>query len=68
MRTTISIDDSLLEELMRKTQESNAASAIKKALVAYIQQSKKQELLALRGTVQMHGDWQALRQLDTQAL
>jgi len=68
MRTTISIDDTFLEDLMRQTKQVNPVSAIKKALTEYMKQAKKRELLALRGTVQMTDDWQTLRQLDTQAL
>jgi Arc/MetJ family transcription regulator len=68
MRTTISIDDAVLEDLMRQTKQVNPVSAIKTALTEYMKQAKKRELLALRGTLQMTDDWQTLRQLDTQAL
>lgn len=67
MRTTISIDDSLMQTIMQSTGQKSAVAAIRQALAAYAQQSRKDKVLALRGQVAIDGDWQALRALDVQA-
>lgn len=65
MRTTITIDDKLAEDLMQSTQEKSITAAIKVALQDYLAGLRKQKLLALRGQVQIEDNWQQLRQLDT---
>jgi hypothetical protein len=57
MRTTLSIDDAIL-----------ALQAIRQAVQVFVEQSRRQELLALRGTVDMADNWQSLRALDTAKL
>jgi Arc/MetJ family transcription regulator len=65
MRTTLSIDDSILASVMRYTQQANAMQAIRQAVQVFVEQSRRQELLALRGTVDIANNWQNLRSLDT---
>jgi Arc/MetJ family transcription regulator len=65
MRTTLSIDDNILASVMRYTQQSNAMQAIKQAVQVFVEQSRRQELLALRGSVDITDNWQNLRRLDT---
>ena len=64
MRTTLNIDDSVAEQLMRITGEKSHASAIRHALNDYLALMRKENLLALRGQVQIEDTWQELRQLD----
>ena len=64
MRITLNIDDSVADQLMRITGEKSHASAIRHALNAYLAAMRKQQLLALRGQVQIDDTWQELRQLD----
>lgn len=65
MRTTITIDDIFVKELMQITGEKSITSAIKVALRDYLASLRKQKLLALRGQVQIEDTWQQLRQQDT---
>jgi len=64
MRTTLTLDDNLVESLMRVTGEKNYAAAIRNALQGYLKQARKQKLLALRGMVQVEDNWRDLRKLE----
>jgi metal-responsive CopG/Arc/MetJ family transcriptional regulator len=65
MQTTITIDDQQLKNLMLYTHSSNESEAIYKAIQTYLQQAKQQQdLLALRGQVDIEDNWQALRELE----
>lgn len=64
MRTTLSIDDEIANQLMQATGEKNHSSAIRHALQAYLKQIRKEKLLALRGNVDIADNWQELRALD----
>ena len=63
MRTTLILDDVLVESLMRVT-GGKLAAAIRHALQGYLKQARKQKLLALRGTVQVEDNWRDLRKLE----
>ena len=65
MRTTITIDDKLSQELLQTTGEKSITAAIRTALQGYLVGLRKQKLLALRGQVQIEDTWQQLRQQDT---
>lgn len=64
MRTTITIDDDLMTQLMQTTGESSPAKALRQAVQDYVQQARIKKLLALRGQVALEDNWQALRALD----
>lgn len=66
MRTTITLDDQLANQLMQITGEHNPVAAIRLALQDYLRLARKQQVLALRGQVQVDDNWQALRALDSQ--
>lgn len=65
MRTTITIDDNLSNELMQITGQKSITAAIRIALNDYLANLRKQRLLALRGKVDVQDNWQTLRQMDT---
>ena len=64
MRTTLTIDDSQIQDLMQVTGRSSAVAAISQALDEYLRQSRKQKVLALRGQVQINDNWRELRALE----
>ena len=49
MRTTIDIQDSLLSEVIKKTQARSKKKAVEIALKEYIRYSKKQDLIKMIG-------------------
>ena len=64
MRTTITIDDDLMTQLMRITGESSPAKALRQAVQDYVRQARVKKLLALRGQVALEDNWQGLRALE----
>ncbi len=64
MRTSLNIDDNLLADVMQSTGEKNRSEAIRVALSSYLQQQRKNKILALRGKVDIDDNWQKLRELE----
>lgn len=65
MRTTLNIDDALLEQVIHYTKSSNRSAAILIALRAYVRREEIERIRAMRGTMEFDGDLYALRALDT---
>ncbi len=66
MRTTLSIDDQVMQSVMQATGRSNPLDAVRDALQSYLQEQKLKKVIALRGKVQITDNWRKLRSLDTQ--
>lgn len=66
MRTTINVDDHLFEELIRRTGAHTKTAAVRIALEEFIRLKRKEELLSLRGKVDILDNWRELRQLEIQ--
>lgn len=64
MRTTLTIDDDLLENVMLLTHAESRADGIRIALQEYIRLRRKQQVLDLRGKLDIDDNWQALRDLE----
>jgi Arc/MetJ family transcription regulator len=62
MRTTLDIDDGLFSELMRLTHATTKTQAVRHALMEYIRLRHKEELLALRGRLEIEDNWHQLRE------
>lgn len=65
MRTTLTIDDDLIQEVSKATGKKTPLEAIRAALQAYVRQEKLKKVLALRGKVDIEDNWRELRKLDT---
>ena len=68
MRTTLNIDDELLEQVMQFTESSNRSEAVRIALKSYIRQQEIRQMQAMRGTIDIDDTWRELRALDTRPL
>ncbi len=64
MRTTITIDDNQVKDLMQITGQNSAVTAIRQALDDYLRQARKKKVLALRGQVQIADNWREMRALE----
>jgi len=64
MRTTLSMDDEQVRSLMQITGQPSPVSAIRHALEDYLRQSRKKQVLALRGQVQIDDNWRELRAIE----
>lgn len=69
MRTTLRLDDGLVQELMKITEAKTKTEAIHLAISEFIRRKKIEGLLALEGKVPLDVDWRELeeRELKTQA-
>ena len=65
MRTTVTIDDQGIREVMQLTGEKTAVAAIREALDRYRRFEAKRRVLALRGEVAIEDTWRQLRELET---
>ena len=65
MRTTLTIDDSVISQVIQTTRLGNPLDAIRQALHSYLQQEKLKQVIAMRGKVNLEDNWRELRQLDT---
>jgi metal-responsive CopG/Arc/MetJ family transcriptional regulator len=68
MRTTLNIDDNIMEKVMSYTGQKNRSEAVRQALSSFIKEQKKKQILELRGQVNIEDDWRELRKLDTSPL
>jgi hypothetical protein len=64
MRTTLNIEDGLFDDLMRLTQATTKTQAVRDALTEYIRLRRKEELLALRGRLEIEDNWRQLRESE----
>jgi len=64
MRTTIHIEDNLLADLMRLTHAATKTQAVRDALTEFIRLRCKEELLALRGRLEIEDNWRQLREAE----
>jgi Arc/MetJ family transcription regulator len=65
MRTTLTIDDAVMSQVLQTTGRSNPLDAIREALQSYLKQEKLKQVIAMRGQLDLQDNWRELRQLDT---
>ncbi len=64
MRTTLNIEDHLFGDLIELTGARTKTEAVRKALHEFVRWRRKQQLLALRGNLDIEDGWSRLRELD----
>ena len=57
MRATLNIPDQLIEEVQRLSGQKTKTGAIITVMEEYVRRKKLEDLLALRGKVQIDYDW-----------
>lgn len=67
MRTTLSLDDKLITELMAVTGARTKTEAIHLAITEFLRKKKVEGLLALEGKVHLDLDWRELEELELKA-
>lgn len=65
MKTTISLDNTVLEQLLTYTQAKTTKESVAKAIEEYIRFKQRQELLNCRGAVDIEDNWRELRDLES---
>lgn len=65
MRTTIDVDEHLLEKVVEVTGEASKSKAVSKALEGYLRRVRIEHLLSLRGKLDLDLDnWYELRHTE----
>ena len=67
MRTTMSLDDRLIKELMDVTGAKTKTGAIHLAISEFIRRKKIEGLLALEGRIHIDLDWRELEEQELKA-
>jgi len=67
MRTTLSLDDGLIKELMKVTGARTKTAAIHLAISEFLRRKKLEGLLALEGKVRLDLDWRELEEVELKA-
>ncbi len=64
MRATLNIPDELISQVQKITGKKSKTDAIVIAMQEFIRQKKLQELIALKGKVQIDYDWEKEEELE----
>ena len=65
MRTTLDIDEGLLEDVLSETAEKSKSRAVNKALEEYLRHLRTQRLLGLQGRLDLDlDDWYEVRHME----
>jgi len=61
VRTTLNIDDSILDLVMKETGAATKTAAVRQALQDFVRRRKIEKIIALKGKVSFDEDWKTLR-------
>ena len=65
MRTTVDIDEDLLDATLKATGHKSKSKAVNEALGVYVAHQSRERLLALRGNLDLDlDDWYEYRHMD----
>jgi len=64
MRATLNIPDELISEVQRLSGQKSKTGAIVTVMEEYVRRRRMEDLLALRGKVQLDYDWQLEEELE----
>lgn len=68
MRTTLAIDEKLLEEAMKCTGEKTKTAVVNRALEELVRRKKIEGLLALEGKIHIDLDWRKMEEEELKAM
>jgi Arc/MetJ family transcription regulator len=64
MRTTLDIDNQLLQEVSDLSRQKTRSSAVEVALKEYVRLRRKEQLLSMSGRVWIEENWRSLREAE----
>lgn len=64
MRTTLDVDEKLMETMLKMTGEKSKSKAVNKALKDYIRRRSIDELRAMAGKIDVIDNWRELEELE----
>jgi Arc/MetJ family transcription regulator len=66
MRTTVTVEDGVMEKLMKYTKSKTRTEAVNRALTDWVRHIKIEKLRSLRGKLYMEDNWEKLRSMEIQ--
>ena len=60
MRTTLNIDDALMEKLLQTTHEKSKTQAVTVAIKDYLHKKKLEKIISYQGNLDIEDNWKAL--------
>lgn len=64
MRTTLNVDEKILDEVISLTGAKNRSQAINWVLEDFVKKKRLQRLLELRGSLHLENNWKELREME----
>lgn len=68
MRTTLDVDERLLEAVAEITGERSKSKAVNKALEEFVRSKRVEELIGLMGKIDLVDNWRELEELEVKEL
>jgi len=68
MRTTLNLDDQIMEALLRVTDADTKTQAVTQAVKDYVRRKQLEELLALQGKLRLKDNWRQLERVEMRDL
>lgn len=67
MRTTISIDEDLMGDLMRAEPDVSRSEAVRRAVASHLRRKRLDEFMKLAGSRLVDLDWREMERIETEA-
>ncbi len=64
MRTTLDVDEKLMETMLKMTGEKSKSKAVNKAMEDFIRRKSIDELRAMAGKIDLIDNWRELEELE----
>jgi len=64
MRTTINIQDDLMQELLARSKAKNKSKAVETAIKQYVEKKAVEDLIALSGKIDIDPDWEKREEME----
>jgi hypothetical protein len=64
MRSTVTIEKDILDQLVKETKAKTKSSAVKKAIAEYLRREKVNKIISLKGKLEFDLDADVLRHYD----
>lgn len=65
MRTTLNLNEDVINQVLQYTGMSNKSAAVSKVLELFVQEKKRQNILKMKGSLKLENNWKQLRDMET---
>ncbi len=64
MRTTLNLNEEIISQVMLYTGMKSKSKAVNKVLETYVREKKKQNILKMKGKLNLDDNWKKLRETE----